>query len=356
MINDKKQTIDGVKDSTVNQIAGDQIQIGISVEDAFAISRNVIKQELSLYTDQALKTAESRFKEIADKTIDRINLERADLFPKFKDPAIQVVLNEIYKKYIETGDEELGENLINMLLDRLEAESKSTKQFIIDDAREILPKLSIPNLSFLALTVFSMVSIPTNNINEYSAIIKKLINITSGISSLSNIDIMYLKQSGCVMGVPMIQITQKIVLSLFKEYEYYFSKGINTTQFNGLIQKHAIDQSSMKNILSLIDIRPNNNFGLRFSSKRRFDDFFLQHDLPKIKLFFEEFISLQNQATNSDVINFHQSIDPSWNHVFSLWDKDIVTTLSIMPVGLYLGSVYLRRALGLKIPQDIFYQ
>lgn len=341
------------------QVAGNVIY-GITAADALAISRDVVKQELAMYTSEAFSTAEERFKKIANKVVDQINIENPSLFPKFKDPAIQIALNETYNKYIETGDDELGDNLINMLIDRLEIENRNTKQFIIDDARIVLPKLSIANLSFLALQVFSILNIPTNSRNEYKTAIEKLKKITEAAATISNLDIMYLKQAGCAMGVPMIHVNRNIAESLLNTYEYYFSTGITLDAFNELLKKHQLNYSNIINsfgrLLSLTDTFRNNFVGLRFSSRRRFDDFFLANNLPEIKTFFEEFISLQNKANVNDVKAFHLSIDPNWANIFALWGKDIITTLSIMPVGLYIGSIYLERALGIKIPQEIFYK
>lgn len=354
---DKMRQESGDNSSNI-QIAGDFHHHGITVSDAFEISRSVVKHELAIYTNEALQTAESRFDAIVNRTIDRIKTENTNLFPKFKDPAIQVALNETYKKYIETGDDELGDNLINMLIDRLEVESRNTKQFIIDDARNILPKLSVSNLSFLALHVFSMLSIPTNNRNEYKVILEKLKKITTSVVNMSNIDIMYLKQSGCAMGTPMIHVNEKIAESLLKTYEYYFSDGISLDSFNELATRQQLNrkQELFMNAISLSDMLVNNYVGLRFSSRTRFENFFLQNNMPEIKAFFEEFITLQNKPDANNVKSFHSSIDNNWNSIFALWDREVVTTLSIMPVGLYIGSVYLGRILGMQIPQDIFYQ
>lgn len=366
MIKDKKQIVEDISDSTIIQIAGDQhIHQFIynnteipTTEELNEISRNVVKYELDIYKNEANKIAEDRFNVIVNKAIDKITRENSNLFLKFKYPAIQVALNETYKKYIETGDEELGENLINMLIDRLEIESTSTLQSIIDDARVIIPKLSVQNIAFLALKVFSMLSIPTNNINEYSIIVEKFKKITNEILTLTNIDLMYLKQLNCAIdktGILMTSTKSGILDLLLNSYEYYFSKGINTSQFNELLKKHNI-RDDIREVLPLSHVRKDDSFILSVSSRARFEDYFEKNDLPKIKLFYEEFISIQNKATYDDVINFHQSIDKNWSDIFSLWNEKNITALSIMPVGLYIGSVYLRRVLDIKIPQEIFYK
>ncbi len=336
------------------QVAGD-MHVGVTVTEALEISKLVVKQELAIHANDALKTAEERLDIIANKVVERINAERPDLFPKFKDPAIQIALNETYKKYIETGDDDLGEDLINMLMDRLEIEQRNTKQFIIDDARTILPKLSKSNLSFLALSVFSKISIPTNNHKEYIAMIQKLQEITKAITSINELDIMYLKQANCVMGVPMIHVSKNIAECLLENYDFYFSNGISNDNLNKLIQKHSISTAMMPYLLSLIEYRSNGNFSLRLSSKRRYNEVLQKINNSNIEAAIEELLSIQDKASIQDVENFHNSIDTNWEKVFKLWKRETVTTLSVMPVGLYIGSIYLGRVLELKIPQEIFY-
>jgi len=66
-----RQEAGNISDSTVNQVLGNQTNIhGITVSDAFEISRNVVKQELALLTATAIDVAEDRLKSIVEKTID----------------------------------------------------------------------------------------------------------------------------------------------------------------------------------------------------------------------------------------------------------------------------------------------
>lgn len=234
---------------------------------------------------------------------------------------------------------------------------KDTNQFVIDDAREVLPKLSKANLSFLALYVFSLISIPTNSKDEYKLYVEKLSKLLSNLKQLSALDIMYLKQQGCATGVQMIHVNEKLEKSLLTNYEYYFSKEISIEELSRLLDTyHPIEQNDMMIITSLIHISKNNGVSLRFSSQSRLANFSQQNNFPKTQAFFNEFITLQGKPTLEDTIDFHKNINNDWEYAFDLWKRQDIVSLSIMPVGLYIGSVYLGKEIGMKIPQNIFYQ
>lgn len=347
---DKMKQTAGDNSSNI-QIAGD-CHVGITAADAIAISREVVQHEIDRYKQEASAVAEERFKKIVEKAVEAILEKNPRLLSAFCEPAIQVALYDTYKKYIESGDDELGDNLIVLLIERLNEHERNTKQFLIDDARNILPKLSRANLAFLALYVFSQINIPFNYCKEYEELLAKLKILTSEIVKITTLDIAYLKQSGCTMSIPMMQTSKSIAECLLDTYEYYFSKGITLDMLNTIYPVHNIDDTKM---LSLLDFRNKGYVLLRFSSKKRVDDFFRENDYPEYQRFVEDIISTQRKPTLDEVKKFHIDIDSNWKDVFDLWEKPNVRSISIMPVGLYIGSIYLGKIIGVKIPQEIFY-
>ena len=103
-----EQKIKNVENSTVNQVTGDQIvNIGITAADAIAISKEVVRIEMGIYTAKANEIAEQRLNEISNKLIEQISSSNCPQnLQKFEDPAIQFALKETYKSYIESGDED----------------------------------------------------------------------------------------------------------------------------------------------------------------------------------------------------------------------------------------------------------
>lgn len=336
------------------QIAGD-CHVGITAADAIAISREVAQREIDRYKQEALDIAEERFEKIAEKVVKSILEKNPELLSSFREPAIQVALYDTYKKYIESGDDELGDNLIILLIERLNERERNTKQFLIDDARNILPKLSRANLAFLALYVFSQINIPFNRREEYEELLAKLKILTAEVAKITVLDIAYLKQSGCTMSIPIMQ-SNSIAECLLNTYEYYFSKGITLDMLNNVIlPKYPICTPDAAKMLSFLDLHNGGNALLRFSSKKRVDDFFTENNYPEYQRFVEDIISMQPKPTLDEVKKFHIDIDSNWKEVFDRWEKPNVRSISIMPVGLYIGSIYLGKITDVKIPQEIFY-
>ena len=351
---DKMKQTAGDNSSNI-QIAGD-CSIGITAADAIAISREVAQHEIDRYKQEALAVAEERFEKIAEKAVESILEKNPKLLSSFREPAIQVALYDTYKKYIESGDDELGDNLIILLIERLNEVERNTKQFLIDDARNILPKLSRANLAFLALYVFSQINIPFKCRKEYEELLAKLKKLTAEVAEITTLDIAYLKQSGCTMSIPMIQTSKSIAECLLDTYEYYFSKGItNDVLNNTILPKYPIHNIDDAKMLTLLDFPKEGNALLRFSSKKRVDDFFTENDYPEYQKFVEDVISAQPKPTLEEVKKFHIDLDSNWKEVFDLWEKPNVRSISIMPVGLYIGSIYLGKVIDVKIPQEIFY-
>ena len=82
-------------------------------------------------------------------------------------------LNETFKSHIAVGDEELEENLIDLLIERLNVQDRTTEQAIIDEARQIIPKLSPATIALLTVIVFSKIVFPYNKA-KLEELIKKL--------------------------------------------------------------------------------------------------------------------------------------------------------------------------------------
>jgi len=184
------QKIESVNQSTIVQAKGDINFNGITAETAMEICKYVVKAELAVYTQDARVEAEKRLSDISEKTIDRITSLKEDLLHRFKEPAIQMALNETFKNHIASGNEELGENLIDLLIERLRVQERTTEQSIIDEARNIIPKLSSNTVSLLAIMVFSKLIFPYDK-KQYDDLLLKLAPL---VERLKNIKILEQKK------------------------------------------------------------------------------------------------------------------------------------------------------------------
>lgn len=356
-----EQQATDINHSIVSQANGNVVNnfnCGISAETAMEICKCVVKAELAVYTQNAEVEAQKRLSEISEKTIDRITSLKEDLLQRFNEPAIQIALNETFKSYMASGDEELGDNLIDLLIERLNTEERTTDQALIDEARSIVPKLSSETVAFLTILVFSRLIFPYNR-TQYDALIVKLAPFAGKLKDITSLDIAYLKQVGCGTGISAFSTTESLESSLLSSYDLFFRKNISLDTFNGITQKYP----------QLIGITQLNNFGYIISmfsmeqqslyfnvtNTKAVTEAYHQAGKDFLLPIFEELKASAVPFSKEDVCTYHIQKDTRWKYAFDILKKQEVTSFVLNPVGVYIGIRQLTRICEKPIPMSIFY-
>ena len=142
---------------------------------------------------------------------------------------------EATKSYIRSGDEFTKENLIDLLIERLRgAETSTTISAVIDEAIQIVPKLTESTLSLLALIVFSQLNFPCDRKN-FEQMLLKITETVVKASESTPLDSAYLKQIGCCMGFRGFLSRQGVKTLLFSSYDLFYKKPITLDVFNSVI-------------------------------------------------------------------------------------------------------------------------
>lgn len=352
------QKIESVNQSTIVQAKGDINFNGITAETAMKICQNVVKAELAVYTQDARVEAEKRLSDILEKTIDRITSLKEDLLYRFKEPAIQMALNETFKNHIASGNEELGENLIDLLIERLRVQERTTEQSIIDEARNIIPKLSSNTVSLLAIMVFSKLIFPYNK-KQYDDLLLKLAPLVERLKNISSLDIAYLKQVGCGYGISVFHVVEPLEKHLLSSYDLFFRHNISFNELNELLQKHSqltIDShhTDLPHILGLFSIE-GQYVSFNVTSTKTVTKAFNQANKDQLIPLLED---LKNKAipfTEDEVCNYHIQKDARWQYAFDVFKNNQITTFQLNPVGVYIGIRQLSKICEMPIPMSLFY-
>lgn len=351
------QKIEGVNQSNIIQAKGDITFNGISAETAMEICKYVVKSELAVYTQDARVEAEKRLSDISEKTIDQITSLKEDLLHRFKEPAIQMALNETFKNYIASGNEELGENLIDLLIERLNAQEKTSEQSIIDEARNIIPKLSSNTISLLAILVFSKLIFPLNR-KQFNELLLKLSPLVERIGDISSLDIAHLKQVGCGYGISAFHVVEPLEKYLLSNYDLFFRHNISFDELNDVFQKypHLMNASIPINLSYIMGLFTIEGQSLSFNVPNTRT---VTETLGKAKNeLIPPFNSLKNKApqyTEDEVRDYVINIDARWKYTFDSFKKNQITTFQLHPVGVYIGCRQLTRICGMTIPMSLFY-
>lgn len=352
------QKIESINQSTIVQAKGDINFNGITVETAMEICKYVVKAELAVYTQDARVEAEKRLSDITEKTIDRITSLKEDLLHRFKEPAIQMALNETFKNYIASGNEELGENLIDLLIERLNVQERTTEQSIIDEARNIIPKLSSNTVSLLAILVFSNLIFPYNK-KQYDDLLLKLAPLVERLKNISSLDIAHLKQVGCGYGISAFHVVEPLEKNLLSGYDLFFRHNISFNELNEIFHKYPqlMNVSQRTNLPYILQFFSTKGQYLSFNigSIKTVTKAFNQANKDQLIPLFED---LKNKAipfTEDEVRNYHIQKDARWQFAFEVFKNEQIRTFQLNPVGVYIGIRQLTKICEMPIPMSLFY-
>ena len=349
------QKIESVNQSTIVQAKGDINFNGITAETAMEICKYVVKAELAVYTQDARVEAEKRLSDISEKTIDRITSLKEDLLHRFEEPAIQMALNETFKNYIASGNEELGENLIDLLIERLRVQDRTTEQSIIDEARNIIPKLSSNTVSLLAIMVFSKLIFPYNK-EQYDDLLLKLAPLAEKFKNINSLDIAHLKQVGCGYGISAFHVAESLEKDLLSIYDLFFRYNISLDELNDLFRKYS-QQTTNSDLLYILGLFSTEGQYVSFNvgSTKTVTEAFNQANKDKLIPLFED---LKNKAipfTEDEVRDYHIQKDARWQFAFEVFKNNQMTTFQLNPVGVYIGIRQLTKICETPIPMSLFY-
>ena len=324
----------------------------------FRSCKYVVKAELAVYTQDARVEAEKRLSEISEKTIDRITSLKEDLLYRFKEPAIQMALNETFKNHIASGNEELGENLIDLLIERLRVQERTTEQSIIDEARNIIPKLSSNTVSLLAIMVFSKLIFPYNK-KQYDDLLLKLAPLAERLKNISSLDIAHLKQVGCGYGISGFHVVEPLEKYLLSDYDLFFRHNISLNELNDILQKYpqlmiGSHHTDLPYIIGLFSIE-GQYVSFNVGNTKTVTEAFNQANKDQLIPLFED---LKNKAipfTEDEVRYYHIQKDARWQFAFEVFKNEQITTFQLNPVGVYIGIRQLTKICGMSIPMSLFY-
>ncbi len=151
---DKNQNQDVGSNATAIQAGGSVTLInnhGVTFAEARAIALDVAKATFFELTGTAKETASSRVEEITDQVIKKLEKDFPEGLQKAIDPDFQYALFTVQKEYARNGDKDLGDLLVDLLVDRSKQDQRDTLQIVLNESLSTAPKLTDTHLAALAV-------------------------------------------------------------------------------------------------------------------------------------------------------------------------------------------------------------
>lgn len=138
-------------DNSVN-IQAEQVSIntGLTIAHVKEIAIEVFEGNFYKLTGLARETADKRAREITDQFIQELAEKNPAGMQAAEDPDFQHSLFTAQKEYARCGDKELGDILVDILVDRTKQEERSLLQIVLNESLSVAPKLNSEQLDILA--------------------------------------------------------------------------------------------------------------------------------------------------------------------------------------------------------------
>lgn len=159
-----------------------------------------LASQLSTYLNAAEQTAERRYKELREDIIKEF--ARSDSSARaeaFSDPDYQFVLRDAHETYARSGQAELRDELVRLLIERSKQPSGSRSALILNDAIRVSKSLTYEELSILAVVfMIKYVTVTAFNLDavasRYEFMLAPFVdNLTEEVFSFE-----YLESLGCM--------------------------------------------------------------------------------------------------------------------------------------------------------------
>lgn len=137
------------------QAGGDVIifnnTVGITATEARQIALDVMNANLLEYKGIAADLAKARGAEVTDKFVSKLEREYPQGIQQAQSPDFQDALFTVQKEYAKAGDIDLGDLLVDLLVDRTKQKSRDILQLVLNESLHTAPKLTNTQINTLSV-------------------------------------------------------------------------------------------------------------------------------------------------------------------------------------------------------------
>lgn len=350
MINDKVQKQESGDNSTNIQAQNVVLNAGISYADAKEIALDVYRDNFLKLSQDAANLAIERAEHLTDKFLEKLRNRNANAVDSVKEPSMQAAIYEAQKHYAISGDKDIEDLLVDILVDRAEIPERNLRQIVLDESISIASKLTLEQMDALTLN-FIFLKTSYTQMHDLSKLREYLEHhVLPFLDSLKTNTSCYehLEYLGCGATNPFGG-SESIENIFHSKYAGLFSRGFSEEHIRGLIPDYARYPNLLTRCLhdgSLIQIAAMNVQVL--------DEMLKQNQVPEnlIKIY----VSLFNDTRKipQDIKKIIIDMVPGVERLFSLWSQSGLSRFSITTVGVAIAQANFRRKTGVKLDLGIW--
>lgn len=301
--------------------------------------------ELNFYrlTGIAASIASERATQITDKFLKTLLERNPAGILHAEDPDFQYSLFIAQREYAKSGDPDLAELLVDLLVDRTKEEARSLTSIVLNECLSVVSKLTSDQIAALTL-VFLLRYTVSSNVNNYAALVDYVRELIPLISLLPRKGSAYqhLESMRCC-SIQAVKLHTSTVF--LQSYKWLFCKGFSIQQ---LTEKGL----KLKDLSGIVRVSHEHSDLLQLTEKGLliFRDLAEQNGLEHKTI--SNLIALQesNLMSEDEVSALLQSLAPALNALIEAWDNSTISLVALSSVGLAIGHANYKRLTGEAAP------
>jgi hypothetical protein len=328
--------------STAIQAGGDVTitKTGLTYAEVRDIALDVFRANFYELAGFAKETAKSRAEEITEAFLLKLQREYPAGLEGANDPAFQYALFTVQKEYARTGDKDLGDLLVDLLVDRSKQEQRDLLQIVLNESLTTAPKLTESQLAALAV-IFLFRYTQNQNLGNHEELGNHLDRHVAPFVSkvVKNIACyQHLEFSGCgTIGLGSIDLEHILGIT----YQGHFLKGFDEREVTGRGVSIGLDPHFFVECLndkSKLQVRAVSKEVLEKALEARA---IATDDREKISHLFN--ISTMDET---EIRGTCIEMRPYMSALFETWSGSAMKNFTLTSVGIAIGHANIKRLVG----------
>jgi len=322
-------TKQGIGDNSNNntQIIAEKVTLETDYMQVREIVKDTFEMNFLKYKPEIQEIIDKRLEEFNGSLIRKIKEECITDLSEFKNPDFLYNLYEAQKTCVRLGDKDQEDVLTSLLLERFNEKTNTLKQIILNEALQVIPKLTKKHINILTL-LFILKETQNRNIDTFQKFCKYLESLIPFFEENIDhkpLDIQHLEFTGCGQQ----GLTSYNLLACCKAYylEAFVKERANIS---------ASDLEKIKKLLIHFTRGINNQLK---KSSRDFSDYckILGEDNKRV----EELIDTYQEKIMSDEEILKKTIEicPGFESFYKNWDKSGLKSFKLSSVGKAVGLI-----------------
>lgn len=313
---------------------------GLTYEQVHQIALDVFKSNFYDLIGEAKEIAKQRAEEITDKFLTKLHEEYPTGLQQANTPDFQNSLFNVQKEYAKCGDKELGDLLVDLLVDRSKQEHRNILQIVLNESLLTAPKLTEQQIAILS-TIFIFKYTQNFGIGNDQMLgdyldrnIKALNNkLVKNLSSFQ-----HLEYAGC----GTISISEISLEKIFgATYQGLFLKGFQKQEIDDKKLIIGLDPDFFINCLNDLTKMQVSAISQEALEKQFKNKNICRDDQEKIKQLFNE-----NKMSEEEIKNKVISIRAYMKNIFDIWNESAMKNFQLTSVGIAIAHANIKKNIG----------